>query len=55
MKDKELIEKAINWFKTIEERSSKLTTGNVAHNSQHIKGLAHRAAEYLEKNLKINQ
>lgn len=44
-----VINKAIEWFKTISEATRELTSGNVAHKSCAIRGMANRSAEYLEK------
>jgi hypothetical protein len=42
-------EKAIRWFENIADECDKLTSGNVAHLSAQIKGMAIRSAEYLKK------
>lgn len=44
-----VINKAIEWFKTISEATRELTSGNVAHKSCAIRGMANRSSEYLEK------
>lgn len=44
-----LIEKVILWFNTIENTANRLTTGNVSHDKQAIRGIALRAIEYLKK------
>lgn len=44
-----IIGKAIGWFKAISESTKELTSGNVAHKSCAIRGMANRSAEYLEK------
>ena len=44
-----VINKAIEWFKNISEATKELTSGNVAHKSCVIRGMANRSAEYLEK------
>lgn len=49
MNKNELVEKAINWFQNIVEKTKHLTSGNVAHKAVSIRGTAIRAAEYLEK------
>ena len=46
-----VINKAIEWFKNISEATKELTSGNVAHKSCAIRGMANRSAEYLEKHL----
>lgn len=44
-----VINKAIEWFKTISEATKELTSGNVSHKACAIRGMANRSAEYLEK------
>lgn len=48
----ELIELAIEWFDVIVERASRLTSGNVAHDSKNIMALAGSFAEVLRRELK---
>lgn len=44
-----LIEKAVGWFKDIDDLCKRLTTGNVSHLGATIRGKAIRSAEFLEK------
>ena len=49
------IEKAIKWFENIAEECDRLTSGNVAHLSAQIKGIARRSAEYLANSAKSSK
>ena len=49
MTDKELLEKAIYWFRVIAEDMERITSGNLPHNAATTKGRAIRAYEFLEK------
>ncbi len=49
MTKKELLEKAIYWFRVIAEDMGRITSGNLPHNSATTKGRAIRAYEFLEK------
>ena len=49
MTDKELLEKAIYWFRIIAEDMERITSGNLPHNAAITKGRAIRAYEFLEK------
>lgn len=42
-------EYAALWFDDVAEKTRKLTSGNVTHNGNMIKGLARNSAEYLEE------
>ena len=44
-----VINKAIEWFKTISEATKELTSNNVSHKDCAIRGLANGSAEYLEE------
>ena len=50
--DKEVLELCQSWFKDIIERSEKLTSGNVAHGSKAIRGVAKNYAEFVDEHLK---
>ena len=45
----ELREKIIKWFNNIAEEADVLTTGNVSHKKEMIKGMAARSAEFVER------
>jgi hypothetical protein len=47
--ERELIEMSIEWFQSMVEKCNRLTTGNVSHNSNNIKGFALRCKEFLLK------
>jgi hypothetical protein len=49
MKNEELINYAICWFKQISNDIDMVTSGNFSHNLVSIKGRAIRAYEFLEK------
>ena len=49
MTDRELLEKAIYWFRIIAEDMERITSGNLPHNAATTKGRAIRAYEFLEK------
>lgn len=49
MTDKELLDKAINWFKVIADDMEHITSGNLPHCAATTKGRAIRAYEFLEK------
>ena len=49
--DKEVLELCKTWFEDIMERSDRLTTGNVAHGSRAIRGVAKNYAEFVDKHL----
>lgn len=49
MTDKDLLEKAIYWFKVIAEDMERISAGNLPHNVATTKGRAIRAYEFLEK------
>lgn len=49
MTDRELLEKAIYWFRVIAEDMEGITSGNLPHNAAITKGRAIRAYEFLEK------
>ena len=49
MTDRELLEKAIYWFRVIAEDMERITSGNLPHNAATTKGRAIRAYEFLEK------
>ena len=49
MTDKELLEKAIYWFRVIAEDMERITSGNLPHNAATTKGRAIHAYEFLEK------
>lgn len=42
-------EYAALWFEDVAEKTSRLTSGNVSHQGNTIRGLAKCSAEYLEK------
>lgn len=42
-------EYAALWFEDVAEKTDRLTSGNVSHQGNTIKGLARNSAEYLEK------
>ena len=49
MNNEKLLDLAIGWFKDVQEKSKKLTTGNVSHDSRMMQGFALHCAEFLEK------
>lgn len=49
MTDRELLDKAIHWFRIIADDMERITSGNLPHNAPVTKGRAIRAYEYLEK------
>lgn len=49
MTDRELLEKAIYWFRVIAEDMERITPGNLPHNAATTRGRAIRAYEFLEK------
>lgn len=49
MSDKELLDKAIYWFKTIAADMEHITSGNLPHRAATIRGHAVRACEFIEK------
>jgi hypothetical protein len=44
MTQEKLLKKAVGWFEDIAEMCSKLTSGNVAHQSATIRGLAFKVS-----------
>lgn len=49
MTREELLNKAINWFKIIAKDMSRITSGNLSHNTKTTQGRAIRAYEFVEK------
>lgn len=49
--DKEVLKLCLSWFQDIVERSEKLTSGNVAHGSKAIRGVAKNYAEFVAEHL----
>lgn len=49
MTREELLNKAIYWFKVIAEDMSRITSGNLPHNTKTTQGRAIRAYEFVEK------
>ena len=49
--DKEVLELCKTWFKDILERSNRLTSGNVSHDSKAIYGIAKNCIEYIDEHL----
>ncbi len=52
MTDREVLELCKSWFEEISEKCSKLTSGNVSHNSKYIRGLARGSAEFIDDHFK---
>lgn len=52
MTDREVLELCKSWFEEISEKCSKLTSGNISHNSKYIRGLARGSAEFIDDHFK---
>lgn len=50
--DKEVLNLCKEWFEEIADRCSRLTSGNVSHDSKMIRGLARNSAEFVNSHLK---
>lgn len=49
MKEVELLEKSIAWFRELTDQCDTLTSGNVSHLGMTIRGKAIRCAEFIRK------
>lgn len=52
MTDKEVLELCKEWFEEIQERCSRLTSGNVSHNGASIRGFARSCGDFVKDHLK---
>lgn len=49
--ERDMLQKAVGWFRDIADLAARLTTGNVSHMGCTIRGKALRCKEYIQKRL----